>query len=408
MSTDLSLPPRVQEVQDFLLSSQPAIAAAAGKYMTADRAIQVAVLCAYRNPELLKCDKPSLLASVVQAAALGLDLSPGKGEAYIIPRWNKHAGVTEAQFQPGYRGLAKLAREAAGLRYIQAELVHERDQFETWRDPDQRIIHKPCLKPDRGGVTHAYCVSKLATGELQVTVMTFEEIEAIRKRSQKPDTGPWREQWGEMAKKTVVKRHCKMLPDTVDRAAGSNLSAAIEADNLDYSDGPEALGPPDNGSGFGKGIYASPEQTKVYAEALDAYLAKRNAAWLDSWSRAKGEVPAGVADLDCNRWRADNHLVKWAVETGRLAAMDVTEGVKNRQVGRFTAIVYHRSTEDRKALANEMKRYIDGMVERAMDRLRRERPELFEDASQEPETEAEEIADADDGYQPWELEQAEE
>lgn len=405
MSTELSLPPRVMEVQEFLRGSQVAIAKAAGEYMTADRAIQVAVLCAYRNPELLKCDKSSLLASVVQAAALGLDLSPGRGEAYIIPRWNSKAGVTEAQFQPGYRGLAKLAREAAGLRYIQAELVHQKDQFEVWRDPDQRIIHKPCLATDRGGVTHVYAVSKLATGEIQVTVMTFDEVEAIRRKSQKPDAGPWREQWGEMAKKTVVKRLCKMLPDTVDRAAGSNLNAAIEADNREYEGGPDAIAGPDNASGFGKGMYASHEQTAVYLKALDDYLARRNAGWLDSWSKG-GEPADGVGDLKVSRWQADNHLVKWAVETGRLAAMDVTEGVKNRQIGRFTAIVYHRSTEDRKALAQEMRRYLDEQCERATERLKRDKPELFPPDVESQEVEAEDIEGVDDGFQPFELEPA--
>jgi len=156
--------------------------------------------------------------------------------------------------------------------------------------------------------------------------------------------------------------------------------------------------PIDNNSGFGKGMYASPEQTEVYAKALDDYLAKRNAAWLDSWAGENGEIPDGVKGIDCSRWQADNHLVKWAVETNRLSPMDVESGVKHRQIGRFTAIVYHRSTEDRKALTQEMKRYFDTQVERAMDKLRREKPELFND----PEPDG--VDEVDDGYADFELE----
>lgn len=405
MSTTLSLPPKVQEIQGHLESRLSELVKVCSRSLDPERQIQVAVLLIYRTPDLQKCDPPSLVAAVMQASSLGLDLSPSLGEAYIVPRWNSKAGCHEATFMPGYRGLAKLARRAGNIIYIQPELVHKGDGFRVWRDPDVQIEHTMTFGK-AADVTHVYAVAKLASGDRLVTVLTRDEVEAIRRRSNAANNGPWVTDWTEMSKKTAVKRLCKSLPFGNDSDAVKALHEAISLDNLEYADGPESISPPDNGSGFGKGMYASPEQTKVYAEALDAYLTKRNAAWLDSWSRAKGEVPAGVADLDCNRWRADNHLVKWAVETGRLSAMDVTEGVKHRQIGRFTAIVYHRSVEDRKALANEMKRYIDGMEQRAMDKLRRERPELFEDVSQEPAEAAEEIADVDDGYQPWELEPA--
>jgi hypothetical protein len=145
--------------------------------------------------------------------------------------------------------------------------------------------------------------------------------------------------------------------------------------------------PLENNSGFGKGMYASPEQTEVFLRRMDEYLAKRNAKWLDRWM-SNGEVPNGIKDL-CSRWQADNHLVKWAVTTGRLAPMDVELGQKARQVGRFTAIIYHRSKEEQKAITQELQRYVDEQERLALDRLQRENPDLFE-----PSPDEEEEADA--------------
>lgn len=402
-TTELALPPKVLEIQGILGRKLSELVKVCSRGLSAERQIEVAVLLIYRTPDLQKCDPSSLFASVMQASSLGLDLSPARGEAYIVPRWNSNAGCQEATFMPGYRGLAKLAHRTGNVIYIQPELVHKGDKFRVWRDPDTNIEHEMSFGKSTE-VTHVYAVAKLVSGDRLVTVLTRDEVEGIRKRSSAANRGPWVSDWAEMAKKTAVRRLCKSLPFGDDSEAAQQLHAAIEADNYEYEDAPEAISAPDNNSGHGKGMYASLEQTTVYLKALDDYLAKRNAAWLDSWAKG-GEMPEGVGDLKVSRWQADNHLVKWAVETGQLAAMDVTEGVKNRQIGRFTAIVYHRSTDDRKAIAQEMRRYLDEQCDRATDRLRRERPELFAPEVESQETPTE---DVDDGYQAWELEPASE
>lgn len=50
--------------------------------------------------------------------------------------------------------------------------------------------------------------------------MTFDEIEAIRKRSKASSSGPWKTDWDEMAKKTVFRRASKwiQLSPHLDRA----------------------------------------------------------------------------------------------------------------------------------------------------------------------------------------------
>jgi hypothetical protein len=158
-----------------------------------------------------------------------------------------------------------------------------------------------------------------------------------------------------------------------------------------------AIAPPQNDSGHATGRYASPEQTAAFLEKLDGYLDKRRAKWLDKWvDEHTGEVPDGVGEL-CSRWQADNHLLKWCIATGQLdpASMPDDRGQKNAQVGRFTAIVYHRSKKDRIALTDELARYIDEQERVQEEKIRRKNPHLFGDAVDPDSDEAQGTADDD-------------
>jgi hypothetical protein len=57
-------------------------------------------------------------------------------------------------------------------------------------------------------------------GSADFDFMSKEEIDAIRKRSQSPNAGPWQTDYTEMAKKTVIKRLLKLAdlsPETAER-----------------------------------------------------------------------------------------------------------------------------------------------------------------------------------------------
>lgn len=152
--------------------------------------------------------------------------------------------------------------------------------------------------------------------------------------------------------------------------------------------------PPKNDSGHGRGQYASPEQVKEYLDKVNHYLAKRNAQWLDDLSRLSTDgMPAGAEKDLCNIHQADNHLVKWAVETGRLEVDPRTResGVRSRQIGLYTAIVYHRSKADQGALSRELRRYLDEQASRQEEKIRLAHPELFADEPLEDEPDGDEI-----------------
>ena len=64
------------------------------------------------------------------------------------------------------------------------------------------------------------------------------EVEKIRRSSRAADAGPWVNHWGEMARKTVIKRLAKRLPSSAD------LDQVIASDNEAVGLAPEAAGSP--------------------------------------------------------------------------------------------------------------------------------------------------------------------
>lgn len=374
MSTAIATRPK-NEVERYLEESIGDLAVACSKFVKPETVVQIVGLCCYRNPKILECDRPSILHSVIQGTSLGFSFHPSAGEAYLVPRFNKKLNAKICEFQPGYQGLRKLAVESGQVNLVKAELVREGDVFRVTHSPELEFFHEPKLSNTfNTPVTHAYAWAKLATGEHVIEVIGIDEIEYVRSRSTTPDGGPWQTDYGEMAKKTAIRRLAKSLPKT------PKFVAAIEAfdGQFDMStaqlDGTEKPAKTNNGTGHGSGKYADPGKVASYLTAMKGYVDKRNQQWLDRWS---GKEPEGLKEL-CNHFQADGHLAKWAEQSGMLSPGSVPEGgLKNRQMGQLTAIVYHSSQNDRKAIATELAGYIDKQEQIALSKIQRQNPSLF-------------------------------
>ena len=66
-------------------------------------------------------------------------------------------------------------------------------------------------------------------GGSQFEVMTFNQIESVRKQSKAGDKGPWMTHWEEMAKKTVIRRLFKYLPVSIEIQQAVILDEKAEA-----------------------------------------------------------------------------------------------------------------------------------------------------------------------------------
>jgi recombination protein RecT len=195
--------------------------------LTPERMVRVAVNAIAKSPDLQKCSQVSLIGSILQSAALGLEPNTPLQEAALIPYGNT------CTFQPMYRGLIKLARKG-GVTEVYAEVIKEKDKVQVFRGLENNLVHEIHLG-DRGKAIAFYAVFKTADGGRDYEIMTIPEIEAIRGRSQAAKSGksPWQTDFDEMAKKTVLKRLLKRAPLTVETAR------AMEVDNEAEGGAPE-------------------------------------------------------------------------------------------------------------------------------------------------------------------------
>lgn len=188
------------------------------------------------NPDLMKCDARLVFREVSKAAALGLLLDPQLGEAYLIVGWNGKAQRSEPQLRVGYRGVMKLARQAGDVAKIYAHAVHQNDEIDCTLGDEKRLVHKPILFGDRGPVIGYYAVAVFADGETDFEPMSIGEIHAIRDRSdgwrayvnKKIKSTPWSTDEGEMAKKTVIRRLLKRLPQSPELMDAIRIEDAAE------------------------------------------------------------------------------------------------------------------------------------------------------------------------------------
>jgi recombination protein RecT len=221
---------KVEDVRALLVQHKAQIAMALPRHLSADRMLRVAMTAVQRTPKLLDCTKGSLFAAIIQASQLGLEPDGVLGLAYLIPFRNNKKNVSEVQFLPGYRGLIDLARRSGNLSTIEARVVHDGDSFDYQYGLEPRLIHIPeKTPPDGRTIKFVYAIGKLKDGGAQFEVMTSAEIDAIRSNSRAANDGPWVEHWPEMAKKTVLRRLCKLLPVSIELQRAVALDELVEA-----------------------------------------------------------------------------------------------------------------------------------------------------------------------------------
>lgn len=199
-------------LQDYMKVMAPEIKKALPSVITPERFTRIVLSAISSTPQLAKCTPQSFLGAMMTAAQLGMEANTPLGQAYLIPYNNRKKGVTECQFQLGYKGLIDLAYRSGEVSIIQAHEVCSNDEFEYQLGLDPVLRHVPATK-DRGYVICYYAMFKTKDGGCGFEVMSVDDIKAHALRYSKSySSGPWQTNFDEMAKKTVLKRVLKYAP----------------------------------------------------------------------------------------------------------------------------------------------------------------------------------------------------
>lgn len=191
---------------------------------------QFAIQAFQRNDYLEKVARSnptSAQNAIINVAAIGITLNPAAKLAYLVPR---DGAVC---LDVSYMGLLHLAQVSGAIQWGQCKLVRAGDTYES-NGLDRAPTHKYNAFGDRGDVVGGYCTVKTQQGDYLTEEMSASEINVIMERSQGFKSGkksPWRTDWEEMARKTIVKRASKYWPRC------ERLDTAIHHLNTDGAEG---------------------------------------------------------------------------------------------------------------------------------------------------------------------------
>lgn len=220
-------------MQAYIKAMEPAIKKALPSVITPERFTRMVLSALSATPKLAKCSPQSFLAAMMTAAQLGVEPNTALGQAYLLPYRNH--GQMECQFQLGYKGLIDLAYRSGEVSVIQAHTVYENDVFEYELGMDPKLRHVPA-KADRGEAVAYYAMFKTKDGGYGFEVMSVDDVQRHAQRYSKSygsGSSPWRSNFDEMAKKTVLKRALKYAPLKSDFVRGVAQDETIKAELSD-------------------------------------------------------------------------------------------------------------------------------------------------------------------------------
>jgi recombination protein RecT len=175
-----------------------------------------------------KCEPATVVRTLLKGAFLGLDFF--NGECYAI------AYGGNVQFQTDYKGEIKLCKRYSSnpIKDIYAKVVREGDEFiEEIENGNQSVTFKPKAF-NTGEIIGAFAVCLYKDGGMIYDTMSKDEIEHTRKTfSKQADGKAWKNSYGEMCKKTVLRRLCKLIDLNFDTA--EQMQAFEDASDFDVN-----------------------------------------------------------------------------------------------------------------------------------------------------------------------------
>ena len=215
-------------MQAYIKQMQGEIKKALPSVMTPERFTRITLSALSSNAALQRCSPQSFLGAMMTAAQLGMEPNTPLGQAYLIPY--KNHGCLECQFQLGYKGLIDLAYRSGAVSTIQAHIVYENDEFSYSFGLEPTLKHVPAMH-DRGTPTHVYAMFRTKDGGYGYEVMSIDDVRAhAQKFSKAYEDGPWKTNFEEMAKKTVLKRVLKYAPLSSDFVRDVSQDGTIKAE----------------------------------------------------------------------------------------------------------------------------------------------------------------------------------
>lgn len=206
------------------------------------------------NANLQVCRPETIIYSAMKATSLNLPLDNNLGFAYVIPYNDTKNGVTDAQFQMGYKGFIQLAQRSNQMRTINVREVRE-GEFLGEDFVSGKLMFKmlPYDKRESAKVVGYVAYIELTGGFEKMEYWSVEKMDAHAERYSKTygskrkdirEKSLWTTDFDAMAKKTVLKALLqKYAPMNVElqRAIEADQAVFDEQGNASYKDNEETF-----------------------------------------------------------------------------------------------------------------------------------------------------------------------
>lgn len=162
-------------------------------------------------------NKKSILTCMYNAPKFQLNPDPVFGHIWFVP----YKGVLT--YQLGYKGMIAMSLRSGKVINVRSSLVYQNDEWDYYEDETgQHYIHRPKFEKDRGEEVCGYSIFTDKNSRPNIHVMETSHINEIKKLvlARMKNGSPWSNKLfePEMRKKSVVRRHWKYEPMSIDIA----------------------------------------------------------------------------------------------------------------------------------------------------------------------------------------------
>jgi len=198
--------------------------------------------------KLQTCEPMTLVYAATKAAALSLPFDPNLGMAYCIPYNNRKRGVTEAQFQIGYKGFIQLALRSGQFSRLNVTDVREGELI-GYDMLTGDVTLKAAENREQLPVVGYAAYFRLTNGFEKTLYWTRAACETHGMRysqtfasrsAEVRGSSKWVTDFDAMCKKTVIKQLLtKFAPMSVDMQTAQLADQAVirgEGEQYDYAD----------------------------------------------------------------------------------------------------------------------------------------------------------------------------
>ena len=188
---------------------------------------RVALTAMNKTPGLADCTPESICSCLLDLAACGL--VPDGRRSHLIPRGNQCTLVID------YKGYVEICYRNPDVAKVQAEVICEGDTFA--HDRGEISVHTWDATQPRGEICGAYAEVVFRSGARVAAILSLAEIHNVRDASAHGTdraSSPWVRFFGEMAKKTAIRRLMKMIPLPAESAG----AIAADGESLEVEHSP--------------------------------------------------------------------------------------------------------------------------------------------------------------------------